>query len=56
MYEEIPGWRCDISGVREFGSLPKEARQYLRRIEELVEVPIGWVSVGPGREAMIRRT
>ena len=56
VYEELPGWLCDITKVRRFGSLPKVARMYLLRIEELVGVPIGWISVGPEREAIFRRS
>ena len=53
VYEELPGWKCSISGARTFTELPQNAQFYVRRIEELIEVPIKWVSVGPEREAMI---
>lgn len=53
IYESLPGWREDISGVRRFEDLPKNTRNYLRRIEELMETPIEIISVGPGREETI---
>lgn len=55
VYETLPGWKCDISSIRKFEDLPANARAYVRRVEELIEVPIKWVSVGPQREAMISR-
>ena len=51
VYETLPGWSEDISGVRNKADLPKNTRNYLNRIEELVETPIDIISVGPGREA-----
>ena len=53
--ETLPGWQCDISGIRDFAQLPADAQRYVRRIEELIEVPVRWVSVGPHREALIDR-
>jgi len=53
IYEELPGWSEDIGPIRDFCELPKNAADYLRRIEELVEVPVQIVSVGPGREETI---
>jgi adenylosuccinate synthase len=50
VYEELPGWSEDISGVRRFDDLPENTRRYLRRIEEIAEVPLAVVSVGPDRE------
>jgi len=52
--ETLPGWKTDISAVRRFEDLPREARRYVRFIEERIRTPIRWVSVGPKREAMIR--
>lgn len=54
-YETLPGWKKDVSGVRYFEDLPAEARKYVERVEQLVGCPIGWVGVGPGREAMAIR-
>ncbi len=53
VYEVLPGWREDISGVRRLEDLPENARAYLRRIEALAETPIKIVSVGPGRNETI---
>jgi len=55
VYERLAGWECDIREVREFRALPAEAQAYVLRVEELVGVPIKWVSVGPKREATIQR-
>jgi adenylosuccinate synthase len=52
---ELPGWRTDISGCREYEDLPANARSYIEHIEEAVGVPVGWISVGPERNQMIRR-
>jgi adenylosuccinate synthase len=50
VYEELEGWDEDLTQVKAFGDLPGAARKYLDRIADLAEVPIGVVSVGPGRE------
>jgi adenylosuccinate synthase len=50
MYERVDGWMEEIDGARTFEDLPKAARGYVRRIEELVGVPASVVSVGPARE------
>ncbi len=50
VYEEVDGWDEDISTVREFGDLPQEARDYIRRIEDITGVEPVIVSVGPDRE------
>jgi adenylosuccinate synthase len=49
VYETWPGWQEDISKVRSYRKLPKNARRYLARIEELTQTPIDIVSVGPDR-------
>ena len=51
--EELPGWNCDISGVRRFEDLPKEARDYVRFVENAVGCRIRYVSVGAERDAYI---
>ncbi len=55
IYEELPGWREDISGCRRFKDLPKEARDYVSLIEDLAEVPVAIIAVGPAREQTILR-
>lgn len=52
-YEVLPGWKSDISSIRNYSDLPKAAREYVERIEELVGVPINYIGVGPGRDALI---
>jgi len=52
-YEVLPGWKSDISSIRNYSDLPKAARQYVERVEELVGVPIHYIGVGPGRDALI---
>jgi len=51
VYETLPGWSEDISGVRNMADLPANTRAYLKRIESLLETPIRIVSVGPERES-----
>jgi adenylosuccinate synthase len=53
VYEEIPGWKEDITGAREKEQLPEQARAYLSSIEKITGVPISIISVGPGREETI---
>jgi len=53
IYEEIPGWTESTVGIRRHQDLPKNARNYLKRIEETCGVPIDLISTGPDREEMI---
>ena len=53
IYETHPGWNQDIRAIRELDELPLNAKEYLKRLEELSGVKIKIVSVGPGREATI---
>jgi len=53
VYETLPGWSEDITGMRKFGDLPVNARNYVKRIGELVGKPVELVSVGPDREQTI---
>jgi len=53
VYETHKGWKQDISGVKTWDALPLNAQKYLKRLEELFEIPISIVSVGPGREQTI---
>src|SRR2546421_70244 len=55
IYETLPGWRGNISACRRFEELPKEAQQYVKRVEQLIGAPIKMVSVGPERTATIMR-
>jgi len=53
VYEELPGWAEDISGVRSRADLPPAAREYVARVEEWVGVPVTFIGVGPEREQAI---
>ena len=53
VYETMPGWNQDISGVRALADLPDAVKRYLERIETLSDTPIQIISVGPGREQTI---
>jgi len=53
IYETWLGWHCDTSGARRWEELPLAARRYVQRIQELVGVPVRWISVGKEREAII---
>ena len=51
IYEECPGWRESLDKVRSFDDLPDTAKSYVRRVEELTQVPVVCISVGPERTA-----
>lgn len=53
VYEELPGWKADITAARSFDELPANARSYVRRLEELAGCQIVLVSVGPRRDQTI---
>lgn len=53
VYESIPGWSEDITGVRKLADLPAGARKYIDRVSELVGLKVSVVSVGPDREQTI---
>ncbi|MBQ3819012.1 adenylosuccinate synthase [bacterium] len=53
VYETHKGWNCDITGIRTYDKLPENCKKYLSRLEEILEVPISIVSVGPDREQTI---
>jgi len=53
VYEEVPGWRESTLGIQRLDDLPKNARNYLKRIEETVGVPIDIISTGPDRDETI---
>jgi len=56
VYETLPGWSEDVSTVRRREDLPDNARRYVERIENLIEVPAAFISVGPGRDETIMCT
>ncbi len=53
VYEELDGWWDDLTKVKSYDQLPNNAKKYLRRIEELLKVPISIISVGPRRDQTI---
>ncbi len=56
VYEELPGWSCDISACRTFDDLPAEARAYVAAVEDLAHTAVSFVSVGPERAQTIVRS
>ncbi|MHC1592660.1 MAG: adenylosuccinate synthase [Methermicoccaceae archaeon] len=54
VYEDVEGWSDDISGIKTFDELPDAALSYVRRLEEMLGVPVSMVSVGASREQMIQ--
>ena len=55
IYEELPGWKCDITGCRSFDELPQEAQDYVAFIEDLAHTRVTFIGVGAGREQVINR-
>lgn len=53
--EVLPGWKCDIRGIKKYGDLPKNCRKYIEFIEERIGFPITMVSNGPSRDDIIYR-
>lgn len=51
----LPGWKCDIRGIKTYEELPENCRKYVEFIEEQIGYPITMVSNGPGREDIIYR-
>jgi len=55
VYEEFEGWNCDICDITEFNDLPKQAIDYINKVEEYTGVPVWLISVGPSRERIIEK-
>ena len=55
IYEEMPGWQTPISGIRDFRKLPKNAKDYIHRLEDLLEVGVKYISIGTKRDQIILR-
>lgn len=51
----LPGWKCDIRGIKKYEDLPENCRKYIEFVEKEIEAPITMVSNGPGREDIILR-
>lgn len=55
VFTKLPGWKCDIRGIRKYEELPENCRRYIEFVEKEIEVPISMVSNGPGRDDIIMR-
>ena len=55
VYEKLPGWKCDIRGIKKYEDLPENCRKYIEFVEEHIGFPITMVSNGPGRDDIIYR-
>ena len=53
--EKLPGWKCDIRGIKKYEDLPENCRNYIECIEKQIECPITMISNGPGRNDIIYR-
>ena len=56
VYETLPGWKCDIRGIKKYEDLPENCRKYIEFVEEQIGFPITMISNGPGRDDIIYRT
>lgn len=55
VYKSLPGWKCEIRGIKNYEVLPENCRNYIEFIEKEIETPISMVSNGPGRDEIIFR-
>ena len=55
VFKKLPGWKCDIRGIKKYEDLPENCRNYIEFVEEQIGYPITMVSNGPGREDIIYR-
>ncbi|KAK7679301.1 hypothetical protein QCA50_017688 [Cerrena zonata] len=55
-YVTLPGWEQDISKIKDYKDLPQNAKDYLKYIEDFVNVPVQWVGVGPARDSMLHKS
>ena len=55
VFTSLPGWKCDIRGIKNYEELPENCRRYIEFVEKEIETPITMVSNGPGREDIIFR-
>ena len=56
VWKVLPGWKCDIRGIKKYEDLPENCRRYIETIEEELGVPVTMVSNGPERHEIIRRS
>lgn len=55
VYKKFPGWEQDITGIKKYDDLPENAKNYLKFIEDYLQVPIQWVGTGPARDSMLEK-
>ncbi len=55
VYETVPGWKTSTRKVRSWKELPQAAQNYIRRIEQFLDIPVALISVGPERESSFWR-
>ena len=55
VYKKFPGWEQDITGIKKYEDLPENAKNYLKFIEDYLQVPIQWVGTGPARDSMLEK-
>ena len=55
VYETLPGWKCEIRGIKKYEDLPENCRKYIEFVEKHIGFPITMISNGPGREDIIYR-
>ena len=53
IYEDMPGWQESTFGITDYDKIPQKARDYIARLEELLEIPVVIISTGPGRKQTI---
>jgi adenylosuccinate synthase len=53
VYEEVPGWKTSTIGITDIKDLPQKTRDYIARLEDLIEIPFSLISTGPKREQTI---
>jgi len=55
LYDELPGWKEDLTTLRSWNDLPRQAQDYVRTIESLIGIPVKLISVGPERSQIVQR-
>ena len=55
VYEDLPGWEEDVTGIRDWHELPPQARAFVTKVEEIAGLPVRLISVGPERDQIITR-
>ncbi len=55
VYKEFKGWKKDLTSIRRYGSMPVQAKDYIKFIEDYIKVKVSYVSVGPDREQILKK-